>query len=459
MLKKLSFKLALIYAILIIAVITVLDIVLIYSYQKVQYSKMEPGLVALGRTIAYRVGTTLNYSADMEFAVVEYSKNIDGRILILGKWNNVLADSLNEYKGKTITNKEIRDVLNGSDSSIGYYSNNGRKVMMLAVPIGERSQVQGAVLVSRYSDDMQSNIDTLKILTMCISLIVIILAFIISYFIGKGITRPINKLILAAKEIHNKKLGTQVKVSRNDEIGLLASTFNEMSNELYCFEQNRRRFISDVAHEIRTPLSSIRALVESLIYGKSDMSTIKEYLYDIDGEIERLSNLVKSLLTVTRLDELKLKKEKINLNDEVNDIVRLFSASSGEKNILISNYCDSSVHILADKYCFKEIIINLLDNAIKYSLQDGSIIITCEKLSEGLIISFIDKGVGIPLESLEFIFDNFYRVDKSRDRKNGGSGIGLHIVKKLVEMHGWSIRVTSEEGKGTTFFIDIPGDF
>jgi signal transduction histidine kinase len=246
-----------------------------------------------------------------------------------------------------------------------------------------------------------------------------------------------------------------VDIVRNDEIGKLAETFNKMSEEIYKTDLNRRRFIGDVSHELKTPLTSIKALIESLIEGNNEISTYKEYLIDVNGEIDRLSLMVSSLLIVTRLEEIELNMRPVDLYEEVDSIIKLFLPLADQYDIKLINKCQKNVAVLMDEARFKEILINLVDNSIKYSREGGFVEISCIKREEIVELIVRDNGCGISEGDLHCVFDIFYRVDESRTRKTGGSGIGLYLVKKIVELHGWSIKVKSRLNEGTEFIINI----
>ena len=247
-------------------------------------------------------------------------------------------------------------------------------------------------------------------------------------------------------------LKVQVNIDRKDEIGILAKTFNQMCRQLDFIESNRRTFISNVSHELKTPLASIQALIESLDENDS-IETYQEYLADISKEVNRLSKLVQSLLTASRLEEIKLDKEYIPIKDFVNEIIKQISALSRDKKIEWYNECDENIEILADRNGLKEVMINLMDNSIRYGKENGFIKIYTQKEDSYLILGVADNGIGIPEESQEHIFDNFYTVNRSRARKQGGSGVGLYIVKKIIDLHRWEIKIESDIDQGTDIQI------
>jgi signal transduction histidine kinase len=182
-------------------------------------------------------------------------------------------------------------------------------------------------------------------------------------------------------------------------------------------------------------------------------------LIDVNGEIDRLSLMVSSLLNVTRLEEIELNMSPVDLYEEVDSITKLFLPLADQYDIKLINKCQKNVAVLMDEARFKEILINLVDNSIKYGREGGFVKISCIKREEIVELIVRDNGYGISEGDIHCVFDIFYRVDESRTRKTGGSGIGLYLVKKIVELHGWNIKVKSRLNEGTEFIINIKSGF
>ncbi|MGF7058525.1 sensor histidine kinase [Brassicibacter mesophilus] len=455
MFRKLSINLAVIYGIIIVITIITLDSILIYTYEKNQFQKNEAKYLSYGSIISNLAIEDIDDILDLNRTIKNYSQNIEGRVLILNKEKMVIGDVFNNYIGTRISNNEILRTIDKKAKTLGYYSKDNENIMMVTAPIIDNDQLKGLVLISTSINHIYKDVDDLTRQTIVISGAAGILAILLSLYFGKRISRPVEKLTTASNMILNGDLNTKVDIIRKDEIGRLADTFNSMSEELYKIDTNRRRFISDVSHELKTPLASIKALIESLIDGNNEAEVYDEYLKDVNTEIDRLSTLVKSLLTVTRLEEVELNKIEINIYDEVNDIYKLFKSMLGDKNMEYRNNCERELIIEADKDRFKEVLINLIDNSIKYGKENGYIEIKTQAIKNKILLIIKDNGVGISEKDLPFIFDNFYRADKSRNRDTGGNGIGLFIVNKIIKLHKWDIKVCSTFGEGTEFIIEI----
>jgi len=285
---------------------------------------------------------------------------------------------------------------------------------------------------------------------------------IIAALASNEISRPIVVFSNAARRIRQGKLGDIVDVKGKDEIGILAQNFNLMSKELHKIDKGRNQFIGDVSHELKTPLASIKALIDSLLYGEDDIDVYREYLKDIDSEIDRLSNLVQNLLNLSRIKETGLKKVPSSINKLVDDSIKVLRPLIKNSNTFVKTGFKKNTNILCDPERIKEVLINLIDNALKYidsSKARRYINIIGMQHNEYYLLSIEDNGIGISQKDLDSIFEKFYRADTSRSRDTGGAGIGLSIVDNILKEHKWEIVVESQLGQGTAFKIKIPNRF
>lgn len=289
-----------------------------------------------------------------------------------------------------------------------------------------------------------------------ISILAIGSIIIISILLSKSISNPIEKVSAMAKVIGDGKYKYKIKRSSNiKEVDELILSINKLSNKLSNQEELRKRLTTDIAHELRTPITSVQGHLDAIIDGIWEPST--ERLISIREEVTRLSEVIGELRKLAQFDseKNKLNKTKVSLNELIKNIVYNFESIALEKNIAIKNNCDD-INIYVDKNQFSQVIINLLSNAIKYTNQGGIIDIIAYENIEYVNISIRDNGIGIPDEDVEYIFERFYRVDKSRNKSTGGIGIGLSIVKSIIELHDGEIFVKSKQNKGTEFLIKLP---
>lgn len=293
-----------------------------------------------------------------------------------------------------------------------------------------------------------------------ISLLMIIVVISISIFLSQKISKPI--IVVSKMTDFIKKGGYDQTLEYESsivEIDNLINSINDLSKELYKMENMRKKLTSDISHELRTPLTSIQTHLEAMIDGIWEASP--ERLNSVNEEVIRLSHLVNQLKNLTKYDDEKNKLHisEVDLKQLIKNIIYNNQSSAFEKNIKIE-YDLEKIIANVDKEKISQVIVNLISNAIRYTNcncdKEGKIIIRLFKVDEFIKISVKDDGIGIPKESLDYIFERFYRVDKSRCRNTGGTGIGLAISKSIIDLHNGSIEVKSEINEGSEFIITLP---
>lgn len=285
----------------------------------------------------------------------------------------------------------------------------------------------------------------------------IILSIILSLILSQIITNPLLALANAVKSMTEGELDQEVKIKGSEEFKELAGNFNDLSKKLKTVEDQRRKMISDIAHELRTPLTTLQGNIEGMIDGVVPKS--EKSLNALHEEIALLSRLVHDLQDLSLLEagHLDLKKEYTNIKELVNNTVEKYYSLAQKSGITIKTEFSPKLPLMnIDKDRIRQVINNLVSNAIRHTPSEGKIIIEIKQGKDALILSVSDTGGGIKEDDLELIFERFYRADKSRHRKSGGAGLGLTITKRLVEAHGGQIQAKSALGKGTSFSFTLP---
>ncbi len=298
------------------------------------------------------------------------------------------------------------------------------------------------------------------------AIIGIAVALILGFLLTQYLINPIKALTSGARNITGGNLGYRVKVSSGDEIGELTQTFNTMASRLEASEQTRKQLLADIAHELKTPLTVIGGTVDGIMDGVFNPD--REHLGTIKEQTTMLTHLIADLrdISLAETGQLKLEKSRCDISELVSQSVMQFEKSASEKGIHLQVDTSSSVpELLIDPSRIKQVINNLLTNAIRHTPANGTISISIENRDKNehfnkkhVLISVCDTGEGIPSEHLPHIFDRFYRAKSARSRNDGGSGLGLAIAGQMVQAHGGNIRAESELGKGSTFFIALPVD-
>lgn len=364
----------------------------------------------------------------------------------------------------------IKPVIDG-ESQVKVYSKGdifNQRTLVAIVPIEKLDAVSGkteflgasiAAMPMPRIEGIQNRLLTIIIITQVIAWVV---AFVVSSLLTRQIIKPVRRMRTAAKSIASGNFKEKIPVTSADEIGQLAESFNSMTKSLEELESMRSSFISDVSHELRTPMTTISGFVEGILDGTIPEESRERYLTTVLEETKRLSRLVNDLLEASRLEQgtIKIEKANIDLNRVVVESAFSYEQKLLEKRIdvdlnLDGNECFAS----ADRDSIKRVMINLIDNAIKFTPECGKIIIETHSEGKKVSVSVQNSGDGIEKRDLRHIWERFYKTDKSRSQDKKGVGLGLYIVKTIITQHGGEIFAESEVGKFTkfTFVLDSDG--
>jgi len=280
------------------------------------------------------------------------------------------------------------------------------------------------------------------------------------YVLARRALAPVGRMADQARMVTAERLEERLPVvNPDDELGHLATVFNETFARLERSFEQLRRFTADASHELRTPLTAMRSVGEVGLREHRDEKAYREIIGSMLEEADRLGRLVDSLLTLSRADagQVRLTPERTNLTELAREVVNHLGVLAEEKRQTISIETTGPVYATADRLVLRQAVINLLDNAIKYTPESGRIRVVVRDQPHGTALEVLDTGPGIATEHQAHIFDRFYRVDKARSRELGGTGLGLAIARWAVEAHGGRIELESQEGKGSIFRITLPG--
>jgi signal transduction histidine kinase len=286
---------------------------------------------------------------------------------------------------------------------------------------------------------------------LCSFLILIIFTFVVY--------RPLRKITNAADHYARGEFDDVIQVHSNDEIGHLANTLNFMAKELGAHEEDQRKFVSNVSHDFRSPLTSIKGYVEAMIDGTIPVEMQDKYLNIILSETERLNKLTQSLLELNRFGQhgMMLDIADFDINNLIRKTLLTFEGRCKDKGITFDLVLTGQeLLVRADMSKIQQVIHNLIDNAVKFSHHDSSITIETRVKNEKVLISVKDTGIGIPADSIKKIWERFYKTDLSRGKDKKGTGLGLSIVKEIIQAHQENINVVSTEGVGTEFIFTLP---
>ena len=420
-------------------------------------------------SVAVRMAALLHNidSEGMYALTLESAKKNGGRYLVLNSYGVVLSDSFSKLNGNKLDLNEINEVLSSKkDMSYGFHEiqgSSGQTESFWAAyytgAILYEGKIIGAIVCSDSIQDVVLQTRKLTEGIIMLSIGVCLAVIFLSLFLSGYITKPIKKLRDVVQKISDGHFDQRVRVSGRNEIAELGDAFNKMSERLENTDIQRSEFVSNASHELKTPLSSIKILAESLLFQeKMDEKIVREFLTDINSEIDRLDYIITDLLAITKLDNQAspLKTETVSLKELLESTVLSLKPLADRKRIKIAVHIVADIFIICDAAKIRQAVINLTDNAIKYTSENGQVTVRLSQSGGYAKIEVQDTGLGIPEEHLPYIFERFYRVDKARSRETGGTGLGLYITKRIVTLHGGSITVQSREGEGSLFTLFLP---
>ncbi len=382
------------------------------------------------------------------------------RVVITDSQTKAYYDSFNEenYTGKLLVYEPITEVLVNNKNISSYHLRNNEMVIEAAVPIVKDQKTIGSVWVSASGEDIDEIVNRVTFSILIFGAVVTVFVFLLGVFIATLLTKPIIKLTTFIKDMPKDKL-QKCDLTSKDEVGDLVQAFNELIERVDELEEKRRAFVSDASHELKTPLSIIKLLSDSLIQTPNpDPKFVRDFLGDIGAEVERLTRIVQRLLDLTKMDQTsQLKIDMVSIGEIVTEVFEKLEPLAESKEISFTlTKPEEDVLVPVDRDSITEAIYNITDNSIKYTENSGAVKMELMRDLGNILIRITDTGIGIPKDEIQKIFDRFYRVDKARARDTGGTGLGLSIAMDAVKLHGGYIEVSSEEEKGSTFTVVLP---
>jgi len=381
------------------------------------------------------------------------------RVLVTSPSGLVLYDSLpgSAAMGRFILIREVAGALRGSDNSRSDFAD-GAFHSRAAVPVVYRGMTLGAVYVDEVDRDQGTMLLGMQQTMRSISLVIILIALVLSLFFSQALTRRIAQLLDAIRIVRAGEYSHRVHMGGRDELQQLAGEFNDLTDRLQATEEVRRRFVSDASHELKTPLASIRLLTDSILQTDGmDPDTVRDFVGDIGDEADRLQRITQDLLALTRLDaEAPVEREPVDVSAVAERVRHMLQPLAQAADVRLRLELEDGLFVLATPDDVYQILFNLSENAVKYNLPSGTVTISTRREDDQVLLVVEDTGVGIPQEDLDKIFDRFYRVDKARSRAAGGTGLGLSIARDTARRHGGDIRAQRMEGEGTRFTVLFP---
>jgi heavy metal sensor kinase len=367
-------------------------------------------------------------------------------------------DDSGEAGAVPVDREAVQSALAGGTHTRGI-SVGGEPFRVRIVPIEQNGRLAGALEVGRAAGDASDTLSTLLLILGIAYPVTLAVASLGGIFLAGRALSPIDRLTRLARRISAEDLSQRLDLRLpDDEVGRLARTFDEMIARLEDAFQRQRQFTADASHELRTPLTAIKGQAEVALSRPREAAAYREVLQTVNDEVDRLIRMVGSLLTLARADagQIPIACEPVSLGDLVGAAAEQVRPMAEKRGLELHVAPDRSVLLQADEDLLLQLLLNLLDNAIKYTPAGGEVTVGWNQRGDQVALWVHDTGVGIDPEHLPHIFDRFYRADKARSRAEGGAGLGLSISRWIAGAHGGSISVESAPGKGATFTVKLP---
>lgn len=329
----------------------------------------------------------------------------------------------------------------------------------VARPIGlPNGQITGFVFVSASSKSLSVFLGQLLNMFLLSSLTMVVIAFIVIYFVTARMVKPLRDMLAATQSFSRGDYTVRVQVGGSDEIGQLAQEFNDMAEALARNEAMNRSFVANVSHELKTPMTTIGGFVDGILDGTIPEEKHRQYLAIVSEEVKRLSRMVRSMLDLAKIEagEMKLNPSQFDLNNTVCQVIFSFEQAIESKHLDIIGLDVDKVLVSADPDLIHQVVYNLIENAVKFVNDGGYIEIRYRTDGGRTLVAIRNSGAGIAPQDLANVFERFYKTDRSRSQDKSGVGLGLYIVRTIIQLHGGEIHANSQEGEYTEFAFSLP---
>ena len=440
----------------------ILTVVLLSSFDQRSYNERVAILESYGTKLANQIASGGQVTADsiqsVNAEITAFADLYEGRVVVVNEYLKVLYDSYGLEGGKTLISEETIRTFRGTNST---YRNKGRHYVELTLPVNHPGThaIIGVMILSFSMMDHDQVYARMQNIASMIIWVISLFAILLGIGYALLVTLPINRLTRTINQMRENPGDPVPRTRGYSELEHTAEAFQAFLERMRVLEGSRQEFVSNVSHELKTPMTSMKVLADSLLAEENVPNEMyREFLQDINNEIERENNIINDLLSLVRLDRTsaEMNISQVNLNEMVEQILKRLNPIAMRNHVELIFESFRPVTAQIDEVKLTLALSNLIENAIKYNVPDGWVRVSLNADTRFFFVKVADCGIGIPEESQEQIFERFYRVDKARSRGTGGSGLGLSITKNIITMHHGEIRVYSKENEGTTFTVRIP---
>ena len=442
--------------------ILIFMLVITNSYRQKALSQRVSELQARGAVLSNLILSsgflTNDVTNEVESEMTQISDIYGGRIMILNSGLTVMRDTYGLEEGKVMIAPEVIQCLENTETRIVNQTESDIEIIIPLLSSSKKS-VTGVIVMDFSSQNLVYMLDEIMTISHTMLVLLIIVIILSAIFYSREVVAPLKRVNVAIDHITDGYLDEPVELTGLTEIEDISESLNQMTAMLHNLEDTRQEFVSNVSHELKTPITSIKVLAESLTMQEdAPVELYREFMEDINEELERLTKIINDLLSLVRMDKnaSAMNVEEVNVNEFLESILKRLRPIADQRNIELIYESLRAVNAQIDTVKMSMAFTNLIENAIKYNFDDGWVRVSLNADHKFFYLKVSDSGVGIPEELQDHIFERFYRVDKARSRETGGNGLGLAITRNAILLHRGSIKVHSVEKQGTTFNIRIP---
>ena len=439
------------------------SLILLNSYRSRAIEQQTTKIQTRGAVLCNLVTSSAFFTNDVTTKVdselTQVSDIYDGRVMVVDSGLKVLRDTYGVEEGKTLLIPEVAPVIKGRISNVTQVQGDS-VLIVLPVYQADQSSVGGAVVMNFSLGEVVKMYESIRTILFTMLLCLGVIVLIVAALYSARVVRPVEEMTGQVRKISEGDFSQQMTIHGYDEVEKLSDEFNHMLSDLQNLEDARQEFVSNVSHELKTPITSMKVLSESL-QGQEGLPVelYQEFMEDIGTELDRMNQIINDLLSLVKMDRTaatKVNITEVNVNEYIETLLKQLQPIADKRNIDIIFESVRPVEAQIDEVKLGMAFRNLIENAIKYNYDDGWVRVSLNADHKFFYLKVSDSGEGIPEELQDHIFERFYRVDKARARETGGSGLGLAITRSAILLHHGSIKVHSVEQQGTTFNVRIP---
>lgn len=464
--KSLKFRLMILFFLIGIVPAALLRGGMLHSYEYRAVSIRTSEILSQAKILANQIVSRDYFNSSdtntIDVQLEQLSTIYDGRVMLIDEGFRIAKDTYGLDEGKTIISEEVIKSYYGEE--ISKYDSENRYIEM-TIPLTytevgtDVKQIIGVMMVSVSTDSINLNLEYLARNTLVMELIIIVAVVFFGMMLAMRLVRPFYRMSKSIEEVQTGYGEDTLEINDYTETAEISEKFNSMLGRMKVLDDSRQEFVSNVSHELKTPLTSMKVLADSInSMEDAPIELYKEFMGDIGNEVERETKIINDLLSLVKMDKSAgdVNISSVNINELLEQILKRLNPIAEKQTVELVLESFRPVTADVDEVKITLAFTNLIENAIKYNRPDGWVHVSLNADHQYFYLKVEDSGMGIPEESLEHIYERFYRVDKSHSREIGGTGLGLAITRNAILMHRGAIKVFSTEGEGTIFNVRIP---